>query len=109
MVAADLEFVVRIALEIGFRNQFVPFCGGRVKGGKFAFAYRLRRNGAGFERTLFGIISTEVASVHDYSADYSRQAQSNDAPIVARNAAAARFPAVHPCHAICVLILAENR
>src|SRR5215207_8705163 len=58
---------------------------------------------------MFGIVATEEAGIDYDAANDSRQAKTNDAPVEARRATAATFPAVHPLAAIRVLALDEDR
>ena len=53
-------------------------------------------DGAGFERAGFRIVAAEIGGVHDHAPERPRQAEPDDAPVVAGLAAAAGLPAVHP-------------
>src|ERR1700732_103828 len=58
---------------------------------------------------MFRVISREEACIHHDAAKNSREAEPNDAPVIAGSAAAARLPSVHPFPASGVFIIDKNR
>src|ERR1700741_648089 len=63
---------------------------------------------APFQGKSLWIVAGKESSVHDDAANDSRQAEPDDAPIVAGGAAAARFPTVHPFSTRGVFSFDEN-
>ena len=63
-----------------------------------------RRQAAAVDPAMRRIVAAEERGVDDDRVDDARQAELDDAPVVAGRAAAARFPAVHPLAAIGVLV-----
>src|SRR5438034_4490807 len=49
-----------------------------------------------FRSTLFGIITLEMTGIYHDAANYSRQAEPNNAPVEARSTPSTRLPTVHP-------------
>src|SRR5512132_393 len=58
---------------------------------------------------MLRIIAAEETGVDHDSANYSRQAETDDAPVKSRRASPARFPAVHTLPQIGVLVFDKDR
>ena len=65
--------------------------------------------GTGLDEALLGIIALEMACVHYHSAHESRQAESNDTPVVSGRPPPACLPAVHPLSMARVFSFDKNR
>src|ERR1700722_20734409 len=81
-----------IRLQLAPRQNFLP-----GEGAKRACIDELARRGANFERAAFRVIPFEMGSIDFDAADISGSSETQDAPVMSRPAAAARFPTVmHP-------------
>src|SRR5678815_3731294 len=58
---------------------------------------------------MLRIIAAEETGIDHDSANYSRQAETDDAPVKSGRASPARFPAVHPLPQIGVLVFDKDR
>jgi hypothetical protein len=66
-------------------------------------------DGASLERAVLGVVAAEEGGVDDDAAQHAGQTELDDARVVARRAAPAALPAVHPLAAVGVLVLAPDR
>src|SRR5205085_1192569 len=93
---ADLEFVLRIALQRRYRKNFLPLCRGTEQLGNL----RLAVNRASFKRTVRREIAAKESRIDNNTFYLARHSQTYHAPIKfliePRAASPPRFPSVHP-------------
>ena len=95
----DVEPVARIALERRLGQQVEPLRPRDV----------VLLDHRALDRAAVRVVAAEEAGVDDHAADDPRDAEADDAPVVARLAAAARLPAVHLLASIGVAVGVEDR
>src|SRR5688572_14995048 len=100
-VTFDFDFVACVPLEGSFGDDLTPW---RVANERVGGAYAV--DAAAVERAMLRIVAAEEAGIDDDTMHDTRYAEPHDAPVVARRAAAARLPPVHPLATFGVLALA---
>ena len=93
---ADREHVLRVARERRPRQDRAPL----TSAARELLRRRRARDVARLDARALGIVAAEEARVDHDAAHDARCAEVDDRPIVARFAAATRFPAVHPLSAL---------
>src|SRR5450759_1361252 len=101
-LSLDLERIAGVPLELCLIEQRVPM----HRAAEDSLGRRIPGQRARLDTRLLGIIAGEEARVDDDSPDDPGRSETYDCPIVARRAAPARLPPVHPLPALCVRALA---
>src|ERR1700751_733670 len=102
------ELILRVAFERRLRHDFDPVCPVRFRERLFA-AVRTVSTVKGLQRKVRRKDSREEACFSHNAANHSRQAQSDDAPVIAGRSTASRLPTIPPFATVGIFALDETR